>query len=178
MVPRLSVWAIVGESNSGKSTMIGHLTGQFGAKRNGLSGGRSDGFSKILLRSNAYMTIWTRRMALQEAGLSPEKAFAEISKKFNSSKRPSDCTSILIALRDQQHSGLADGDEYLNYFSNQGWNINSFVLMHSVEKADRYLSLGVPSYTFISTDSTPDVELSSRPISHRVGQIRNHFAWA
>lgn len=178
MAPQLSVWAIVGDSNSGKSTMIGQLTGQFGPKKNGLSGGRSDGFFSILLRSNAYMSIWTRRMALQEAGLSPEKAFAEISKKFANPKRPSNCTSILIALRDQQHSGLADGDQYLKYFSNQGWNIHSVVIMHSVENAGRYVSLGVPSYTFASTDDAPDVELSSRPILHRVGQIRNHFAWA
>lgn len=173
----LNVFAIVGESNSGKSTMIGQLTSQFGSAKNGLRGGRGDGFFNIAIRKDGLLSIWTRRMALQEARLSPEEAVTYISRVFENPKRPADCKSILVALRDQQHRGLADGDEYLRRFLAQGWKINSLVLMHSVTQVERYNDLVVPTLTLASDGDAPDRDLSFHSISDRVGQIRNHFGW-
>jgi hypothetical protein len=47
-----------------------------------------------------------------------------------------------------------------------------------VDLVDRYLNLGAPTYTLMSKGNAPDEDLSGHPISHRVGQIRNHFSWA
>lgn len=158
--------------------MVGHLTSQFGATDNGLRKGRGDGFYDVLQRGGGYQRIWARRMALQEAGHTPEQAVSQILKKFESQKFTSAGGNILIALRDQQHRGLADGNEYLAHFSSIGWSLQALVLMHSMEYTDRYLQFGLPTYQFVSSKNEPDTFLTSVPIAHRVGQIRNHFGWA
>ena len=177
MALKLDVYAIVGESNAGKSTMVKHLTSQSESIESGSRDGRKHGFFEILLQNDTTLDIWTRRMALQEAVLSPERAVAYISSKFESPKRPSNCNTILIALRDRQHSGLADGDKYLKYFSKQGWSIKSLVLMHSVTGVKRYEDLGVTPLTLDSEFDAPDKDLSPHSISDRVGRIRDHFGW-
>lgn len=172
------VWAIIGDANAGKSTMIGHLTYQYGPGKNGLWKGRSDKVYEVLLRGGGCLSVWSRRMALQEAGLTPEQAMLEISKNFEGDRDVGQPRNILVALRDRQHSGLADGNEYLSHFAAMGWKLQSIVMMPSVEQVNRYTRLGVPTCVLTPIEETSSANAASMSIGHRVGKIRNHFGWA
>lgn len=175
----VNIWVVVGDSNTGKSTMIGHLTAQFGAttKANGLKQGSGSRLYTVLLRGGGYLRLWSRRMALQEAGWSPEFAVRSISKRILRHQPNARSGNILVALRDVDSNGLPSGDSYLTYFQSQGWSVRSIVLMQGIEDPARYLYLSAPTYCM----KAPHQGVSSviaQQISHRVGQIRNHFEWA
>jgi hypothetical protein len=175
----VDVWAIVGDANTGKSTMIGHLTYQFGPGENGLGRkGRRDKIYEVLLRNGDYLSIWSRRMALQEAGLTPEAAMQNILERTKDHFLTGQTRNVLVALRDRQHNNLADGDSYLKYFAENGWKLRSLVLMPSIEKAGRYTGLGIHNITLERTPSNEKHSAVSTSIGHRVGHIRNHFGWA
>lgn len=180
----VNVWAIVGDSDAGKSTLIGHLTAQFGATNNpnGLRSGPASRPYTVLLRGGGFLRLWSRKMALQEAGWSPEFAVAAISKRILRHQRNATAGNILIALRDVDTNGLPEGCKYLTYFQSQGWTIKSLVLLQNIKSPSAYLSLGAPvcfmdpSEQIKAEQFTP--QLFSEQIAHRVGHIRNHFEWA
>jgi|JI7StandDraft_1071085.scaffolds.fasta_scaffold233266_2 GTPase SAR1 family protein len=184
ILTNVNVWAIVGDSGAGKSTMIGHLTAQFGAtkKPNGLRPGPARKHYTILLRGGGFLRLWSRKMALQEAEWSPEFAVGEISNHILRHHRGATSGNILIALRDVDSNGFPEGHEYLNYFQSQGWTVRSLVLIQKTEDPSEYWSVGAPVCFMNSAEQLkpePDnLQAFSEQIAHRVGRIRNHFEWA
>jgi hypothetical protein len=184
ILTNVNVWAIVGDSDAGKSTIIGHLTAQFGTTKNpnGLRSGPASRPYTVLLRSGGFLRLWSRKMALQEAGWSPEFALSEISKRILRHQRGARSGNILIALRDVDTNGLPEGHEYLKYFQSHGWTINSVVLIQKTENPHEYLSVGAPVCLMNSAELLEpehgNLQAFSEQIAHRVGRIRNHFAWA
>ena len=180
----LNVWVIVGDSDAGKSTMIGHLTAQFGAtdKPNGLRSGPASRPYTVLLRGGGFLRLWSRKMALQEARWSPEIAVAGISKRILGHQRNATAGNILIALRDVDTNGLPEGYKYLNHFQSQGWTIKSLVLIQKVKNPSAYLAVGAPVCFMDPPEQVKPEQVKpqvfSEQIAHRVGQIRNHFEWA
>lgn len=167
------VWAIIGDANSGKSTMIGHLTSHFGATDNGLKSGRADRFCNVLLRGGGLRRVWSRRMAFQEAGLDPSAAADMILERQNQDKP----LNILISLRHSSHNGFPGAETYLSSFLKRGWSLSSLVLMGPTPDIDTYLEFGSPTLAVWPRqflDKSENIE----EIGLRVGQIRNHFGWA
>lgn len=84
-----------GESEAGKSTLIGHLTGQFGKSDNGLKHNGTD-FGNVPLSGGGLLNLFSMRCALQENSRGKERpvgALTYIRKKFE--KRVSTAFKLL-----------------------------------------------------------------------------------
>lgn len=185
---QIRVWAILGDTEAGKSTMIGHLTSMFGPGENGIDPKRQKPVRTVLLRGGGYLRLWTMRQALQEANKSPERFVNETLKRsakmaLVAPRIPSQYFNILIALRYDATATCPAGSEYLSFFCQQpDFALHSLVCLPSREAGKEkppspdlslFLRFGVPT-CLVRSPVCPDGE----PISHQVGQIRNHFGWA
>jgi hypothetical protein len=185
---RVRVWAILGDANAGKSTMITHLASIFGKgetnkREGGSSAGRGDGDHTLLLRGGGYLKIWKRKMALQEARLLPAEfvAFIEKRAKATAETKPKispEYYNVLIALRHTAHLSFPAGHEYLSHFASVGWKLESLVTAPPTTNFDLYLKFGVPVCRLIEKSDGEDTKANRVPIGWRAGQIRNHFGWA
>jgi hypothetical protein len=172
--PKVRIWAILGDSKTGKSTVIGGLTSQ--------SGKGPGGIRDILLRGGGYLRLFARRRACQEGRKSPEQIVhainSEARRLMNGRPRISVCwLNVLLALRFDEDKGCPAGHEYLTHFVRQGWQIESLVLMNyrDEDRREFYHNYGAPTL-----DLRDSRALVQNPL-HRgwvVGQVRNHFGWA
>jgi len=176
-MPKVRVWAVLGDSDAGKSTTIGHLTSRLNQGPVGIV--------KVLLRGGGYLHIYGKKMALQEAEVYPddETTPAIDQKGFmtNINDRAAELQhnptisagyfNILIALRFNQVNNYPCGLDYLSSFVEKGWSIESLVLLSPTpEQQEEYGRFGAPT---LSVDNSRNIE-----INHMVGQVRNHFGWA
>lgn len=173
MTPQVRLWTILGESQTGKSRIVGDLSSKPG-------GGRS-GFSYILLRGSGYLSVYSKKMAWQEDRKSPADSIAEIRSKISTLTRalgglPS-CVNVLSTLRFDyitHWDGLVcpSGNQYLNAWTREGWELASLVLMSPDREGSRdfYGRYGAPTAWLYESRNLPPGEM--------VGAVRNHFSWA
>jgi len=170
----IRLWAVLGEGGVGKSTTVGHLAGDFGRGPNGLRRGRGGGLRQILLRGGGYLTIHPRRQSLQEAGKIPPQAVTEIGRESAKTQKSvrikSEYFNVLLALRTDSYRGMPRAFEYLSHFVNNGWQIESLVLLRQTDADENiYRRFGVPICYIQSNELT---------ILQMIGHARNHFGWA
>jgi hypothetical protein len=170
---KVRVWAIVGDRDAGKSTTISYLVSQFGRGQGG--------FRHVLLRSGGFLYVYARRMAWQEAKKQPSEVVQIVNRQAHNLMRAGRPASIgwinvLAALHFDPSNGCPSGHEYLSYFADQGWTIESLVLMdYDESRHGFYHHFGVP--TFELYDSAAMVRQEAEH-GWLVGKVRNHFGWA
>ena len=174
-MPQIRIWAILGAGSVGKSTTIGHLTGDFGKGQGGLRqtlGGKRE----ILLRGGGYLTVFSWRVSRQDGRQRPEDTVSFLkrqSSQFDTSGRPmaAACFNVLLALRTDRKGNFPVAAEYLSHFVRQGWMIESLALLSPTDRDEvLYHRFGAPiCYVYGSRDIK---------IGWMVGQVRNHFGWA
>ncbi|MCI2394117.1 hypothetical protein [Aliiroseovarius sediminis] len=126
----LRFWVIVGESETGKSTTIGHLVGQFGRSQSGLIKNGED-FAHVPLSAGGLLRVFSMRCALQEnpdGKEGPEGAVEHCEKKWGKSEVSSQYHNCLIALRHFENNGQPNAFGYLNKFVEYGSSIERLVL--------------------------------------------------
>ena len=169
---RVRLWAIVGESNVGKSPTIRALVSQPG-------NGRTSKVSQVLLRGGGYLDVHCKIMALQEAGWTPPMTVKQvdgwIAAQAGTSPRISPAfINVLFALRFDgfYHEGegrlVPSAEDYLSHFVDAGWDIERLVLMSPDEGREHLSRFGVPTLW---------VE-NSTEANQANGAVRNHFGWA
>lgn len=147
----IRLWAILGAGSVGKSTTVGHLSGDFGRGANGLRRGRGGGLREILLQGGGYLTIHPRRQSLQEARKTPEESVRVIENQSTPTQRNSNIQSanfnVLLALRTDRVGGLPAAEDYLSHFVTQGWRIESLALPSPTGRDERlYRHFGAPTW--------------------------------
>jgi len=169
---KIRLWAIIGDSDSGKSTSIGYLVSHLGRGR--------PSYRYIYLRGGGYLLMYVRKQSLQEAKRTPEKVvvdtIAEARKLATREKVNLAWFNVLYAIRSDTVNGLPTADAYLSHFVDCGWKIESLILMNYKSNPHaRYYNFGAPTYEL--HDAAKLVRDPSTH-THMVGQIRNHFGWA
>ena len=167
------VWAIVGEGNSGKSISIGYLISLLGR-------GRAD-MRHVLLRGNGFLLLHVRKQSLQEANRTPQEVVNEIISRGRKLQKDAHLKNmgrlnVLLAIRSDRINEFPAGDDYISYFNDVGWKMESIVLMdYDHTKHAKYHSFGVPTYELYNSS-----QFVRKQVHHgwMVGQIRNHFGWA
>lgn len=171
---RVRLWAIIGESNVGKSPTIRALVSQPG-------NGRTSRVSQVLLRGGGYLDVHCKVMALQEAGWTPEMTAKHVDDwiAVQSAIRPRISPAfinVLFALRfdgfyydgkEGEHE-VPPAEDYLSHFVGAGWDIQRLVLMSPGDSRDHLSRFGVPTLW---------VE-NSAEANQANGAVRNHFEWA
>lgn len=169
---RVRLWAIIGESNVGKSPTIRALVSQPG-------NGRTSKVSQVLMRGGGFLDVHCKIMALQEAGWTPAMTVKQvegwIAAQAGISPRISPAfVNVLFALRfdgfyhEKAHRQVPPVEDYLSYFVDAGWNVERLVLMSPGEGREHLSRFGVPTLW---------AENSSEA-SQTNGAVRNHFGWA
>ncbi|KAB6718011.1 MULTISPECIES: ABC transporter ATP-binding protein [Roseobacteraceae] len=171
----LRIWVIMGESEAGKSTLIGHLTGQFGKSDNGLKRNGTD-FSNVPLSGGGLLKLFSMRCALQENPRGkecPVGALAYIRKKFEK-KGLVQHSNCLLALRLNDGEGQGAGFEYLDYFIGQGdVEVMSIVTLGAKDcDVDKALEYGIPTLALANWQDC------QRSILVSIAAVRRHFGWA
>jgi hypothetical protein len=82
-----------------------------------------------------------------------------------------------MALRLDAANNCPTGHVYLSHFVNEGWLLESLVLMdfRHEDRRDFYHNFGAPTL-----DLAHSARMARNPHQHEwmVGQVRNHFGWA
>jgi hypothetical protein len=170
--PGVKLWAILGDPRTGKSTIIGNLVSQ--------TTRGPGGFRDVLLRGGGYLRVFALRQACQEARRSPEALVGLIAERALGLMRSRPAISVsrvnvLLALRFAETNGYPPGHQYLSFFVQHGWSIESLVLLNYEDRHEFYHYFGAPTYDLLDS-----ARLLQNPF-HRewiVGQVRNHFGWA
>lgn len=169
---KIRLWAVLGESSTGKSTIIGGLISQ--------TGRGPGGFRYILLRGGGMLEVYARRQSLQEAQRSPQEVVLEtlkVARKLqNRNKTSIGYLNLLLAIRTDSINGLPDASEYLSHFVRSGWSLESLIVLnYAKRKHVLYFDFGAPVCPLIDASRM----VSSRLQHHIfVGEARNHFGWA
>jgi hypothetical protein len=166
---RIRLWAIIGPSDSGKSSTIGALISQ--------SGKGPGGLRDVLLRGGGWLRIMALRQSLQEAKQKPESVSEKFSKAAHKQERNTAFAyyNLLIALRSDQVNGCPIADEYLSHFVEAGWEIQSLVLLEDEIEYGRYIAFGAPLALIPKSAKMTSNQLERNWV---FGQVRNHFGWA
>jgi hypothetical protein len=169
---QIRVWGILGESDSGKSTVIGHLISQ-------LDKGPG-GFRIVPLRGGGYMEVYARRQSLQEAKRAPgqviEDTLALIQNEERKHRKAICFLNLLLAIRTDVINRLPSAVDYLSEFVRAGWSVESLVVLgYEDKKHSRYYKFGTPICEAYSA-SEYAADLKQRHLL--LGQVRNHFGWA
>ena len=173
MSPAIRLWTLLGESQTGKSRVVGDLSSRPGRGR--------AGFSYILLRGGGYLSVYSKKMAWQEDRKPPAESVAEIKSKVSTLTRalrgPPSVVNVLSTLRYDpvtHWDGLfcPSANLYLNAWIAEGWELASLVLMSPDREGSRdfYGRYGAPTAWIYESRALAAGEM--------VGTVRNHFSWA
>jgi hypothetical protein len=133
---------MLGDDQTGKSTIIGHLISQLG-----MGGG---GFRWVPLRSGGFLQVYARRQSLQEAKRSPDQVIKDARLKGRNLDKSYGISinwlNLLVAIRTDTTNKLPKADEYLSNFVSTGWIIESLVLLgkYDERRYPTYSAFGAP----------------------------------
>lgn len=169
------VWAVLGSGSTGKSSVVGNLISQLG---------KGPGGTKwVPLRGGGYLQINARRQSLQEAKRTKERVVKDAIADARALQKKHQISiayyNLLVAIRaDDGVNGLPPADQYLSYFVDQGWTIESLVILDYNEKEhSKYHAFGAP--TLEHYDTSKMVENNKKSEYHWLtGPVRNHLGWA
>ena len=165
---KVRVWAVLGDKNAGKSTVISNLISQRGRGQGG--------FRHVSLRGGGRLYLYARRMAWQEAEKGPKDVIAAVHAMGRGYVSTPGWVNVLMALRYKPDNGCPGGDEYLEAFAEQAWFIESLVLLDYDRKAHAaYHYFGAPTLELPGSSA-----FARDPRKHAAlaGAVRNHFGWA
>lgn len=169
---KVRLWAIVGESEVGKSPTIRSLISCPTS-----TSIRPPSTSQVLLRDGGYLDIFAKVQAVQEARWTTADAVREVktyASKIEGKSPPISAgfINVLFALRFHPIVDLKTtypgAHDYLSAFVDAGWELQRIVLMAPEESYDDLSRFGA------STCWIDD----SRNAAEANGRIRNHFGWA
>lgn len=168
---RVRVWAILGESDAGKSTVIGHLVSQYGKGAGGLR--------VSPLRGGGDLRIYARRQSVQEAKRTPDDVIADTYKSAVKLQKKHGIVlanfNLLIALRTDVTNRMPMGHAYLSRFIAEGWDLSSIVVLNYQDTLHAaYREFGAP---FLGIEDNGLIENKSMH-NLLVSKVRNHFGWA
>lgn len=170
----LRIWIIVGESDTGKSTLVGHLMGQFGKSDTGLKHNGAN-FCNVPQIGGGSMQFFSARCALQESPKgdgSPKDARRHLIEKWKN-KPAHQSMNCLITLRLNQDEGHGTAYKYIDEFLKAGDEFMAGVgLAVGRSDQDKLMSYGVP-FLFL-----PDRKKVNRTILEGAAAVRQHFHWA
>ncbi len=174
---RIRLWAVIGGTQAGKSTTIGHLAYSVPVTT-GIH--LAAGFRQVLLRGGGRMRVYAIPQALQEHNRRTPEETVTLALEIIASQiqdEPTACLNLLIALRLRPVSSggvvYPAGHEYIAHFVRNGWQLESLALL-SPSNADEitYQHFGAPLLRYDT--NAPE----NREINLMVGMVRNHFGWA
>jgi len=102
----MDAYVIIGEENSGKSSMTRCLTGSY---RSG---------TRIIATLSAHIKLYVHIMSLHE-----DKKHKRTPADFKQRVEQEDCDAVLFSLWPHTGNGCPDADTYLQYLAGHGWNI-------------------------------------------------------
>lgn len=149
-----NVYAILGDSNTRKSSTVRALTGvpmQY------------DAWSVATTSPTGNIDVYVQIQALQEAKINAQdfvKKIANIDQyRIKLGFRP--VNDMLIPLRITAVNGFLDGTVYLQHFALAGWNIRQIVVLGTAALPIA-LPAGVPAHLISGSASMPANEIASR----------------
>jgi energy-coupling factor transporter ATP-binding protein EcfA2 len=151
----MKAYVIIGENDSGKSSVTRCLTGS--------------GSSRIrpIATLSSNIRVYVHLSSLQEEKTAP----AELEGKV----KPEDCEAVIFSLRPGKARGYPDADTYLQYFIKKGWHIIRVACLgDSASRITTSLPEGV-------IDTFPEVTASetepAMPANTVAAKVRAHFGW-
>lgn len=146
----MDAYVIVGEENSGKSSVTRCLTGS----------GRSR--TRLIATVSVNIKVYVHLMSLHE-----DPKHRKTPADFEQRVEEEDCDAVLFSLWPHSGNGCPDADTYLRYFVGRGWNIV------------RVACLGIPVSRITtplpsgSIRTFPTVEPT--PVNIVAAKVRRHF---
>lgn len=158
----INVYIILGEANMKKSSVIRCL-----------SGIHNQGVYKIKHMNGNIQDTFIMVSSLQETGkgFTPSEFEEYVTNKIKIKKHYDD---ILICLRIKEYfnprgkRSLQKAEEYINHFSNIGWNIIKIV---ELKDSNKIIPIGNMSSTLIIKDT------KQKTANDIASNVRNHFNW-
>ena len=157
-----NVYAILGESNTRKSSTVRALTGvpmQY------------DAWSVATTSPTGNIDVYVQIQALQEAKINAQdfvKKIANVDQyRIKLGFRPID--DILVPLRISAVHGFPDGTDYLQHFALAGWNIRQIVVLGTTTLLSP-LPAGAPTPNSIPHSTTI-------PVNQIASLIRGWWNW-
>lgn len=135
------------------------------------------------LRGGGYLEIYARRQSLQEAKRTKEQVVEETQEEIRKVQARHGIAvsyfNMLLAIRtDTGINDLPAADEYLSHFVEQGWRIESLVILGEADRDhDKYHAFGAPTLEHYGT-SDMVVDDKTSEYHWLTGPVRNHFGWA
>jgi hypothetical protein len=190
---KIRVWAILGGPNAGKGTIVRHLASHY-EKVNGviqLRRRRAPDYANILLRGGGTLKVLVRVQSLQEGGITSKNFADDVVDKLRRLAAAQPAISlawfnVLVTLRVDQvknRKNCPPAHRYLSYFVDQGWIIESLVLLlpesDNLNAVPLYTRFGAPIATiYDSQEHLLNQKHSPLSVQSLVGHVRNHFDWA
>jgi hypothetical protein len=148
----VDAYILIGEENSGKSSMTRCLTGS----------GRSR--TRLIATVSVNINVYVHLMSLHE-----DKKHKKTPADFEQRVEQEDCDAVLFSLWPHSGNGCPDADTYLQYFVGRGWNIV------------RVACLGLPVATITTPLAAGTVlsfpSVNPTPVNEVAAQVRAHFGW-
>lgn len=163
-------WVIVGEKNTGKSSLVRGLTTIPNAKGQG-----NPNCTFIKGRNELDFRIYGFISGLQESGID----IVTFGKMLTSDNGNTDdnITNILVPLRynPNDHKGITypAGEYYVNYLIDQGWDIMAIISLGENAR-DWVKESGAPFASYIATKHPVNLDMSPNEL---VAKVRNNFGW-
>lgn len=172
MIPKVRLWAVIGEGATGKSTVIGNLVATLGKG--------PGGFRLVPLRGGGHLQINARRQSLQEAKRSPADVLKDTERTIKTLQKKRGFSigylNLLLAIRTDRINGLPPASEYLSHFNKAGWSLESLVILgYDGKKHFQYYDFGAPT---LEHPDSPEMVLDRSQHHWLLGPVRNHFDWA
>ena len=143
----MDVYLIIGDANTGKSSLIRCLTGcaQYNAR-------------KIALTNGGTLTVQVSISSLQESSISPSAFIQQITSL-------ADCNAVLVPLWEHSGNGYPAASQYITAFQQAGWPIVKTALLNSQTPPTNYPQC--KAFTGVT----------SKPINITSAAVRQHFEW-
>lgn len=148
----MDAYVIIGEENSGKSSVTRCLTGSRRSR------------TRLVATLSIIIKVYIHLVSLHE-----DKKHKKTPADFEQKVQEEDCDAVLFSLWPHSGNGCPDADTYLQYFVGRGWNIGRVACLGIPVSR---ITTSLPSGTILSF---PTVEPT--PANDVAAQVRNHFGW-
>lgn len=151
----MDVYLIIGDANTGKSSLIRCLTGcaQYGTGNFALTNGTT---------ISTYVVI----SSLQESAISPSSFIQDVQDALKDGRiDPKLEAAVLVPLREDSVNDYPAASQYITEFENAGWTIVKTALLDSQ----------TPTSNYPHCQGVTDV--MSKPINVSAAAVRQHFGW-
>lgn len=148
----MDAYVIVGEENSGKSSVTRCLTGS-GQSR-----------TRLIATVSVNIKVYVHLMSLHE-----DKKHKKTPSDFELRVGQEDCDAVLFSLWPHSGNRCPDADTYLRYFVDAGWNIVRVACLGI--PVSRIATL-LPSGSILSFPT-----VKPTPVNEVAAQVRRHFDW-